>query len=611
MQRQPKEKEEEEKEPLLLSQEPYIQILPVPEMNGQSVTASPSGWNEFCEQHAITTARELARKYLLFVNENPQHEVLAADHFSLHFAALFQQYFRNELKDSCTMNRYHFIPMTKAQDYRETGQKHADNFLGTVGTKTEVDLDDQSDWMLEDCPSGLAKSWSCEELLGSSSSGAARRHFSLDRLRRSWRNLFCRRTPEPPPGGGERPDSVSKSGLARKIFPWALSRDLSSQIRKEGSLKYWMVTEATVDSGTCWQKCRLVLQKEGRSDIVNYVLALFDPPKSSKPKWQTSCLAIQEVRRCTYLEMPENARTFVLKVNTSADIILEAGDEQQLSSWISEIKECLPQGSTGDNVDLTSDSHSGTTTTTVSPTSSSSADSLNQAAMPPSPPDRHLATFPWFHGPISRVKAAQLVQLQGLEGHGVFLIRQSETRRGEYVLTFNFQGRAKHLRLSLTERGQCRVQHLHFSSIVDMLHHFQRWPIPLESGTTCNVQLSSYVMVASSAQGSSSPVPFVPFVRQRQPDFSFFPMNLSHCPRIRLSDNLRRNSSGEQIFHLVPPPEELARSILASSHLAPLPTRVWDNDTQAQTQAPAQAPATAQAQGRGHLRAVSNQYTSV
>lgn len=355
-----------------------------------------------------------------------------------------------------------------------------------------------------------------------------------------------------------------------------------------------------MDSGVRWQRGRLALRRAGGPDSSDRVLELFDPPKSSKPKLQAACSSIQEIRRCTRLEMPDNLYTFVLKVKDRTDIIFEVGDEQQLNSWMAELRECTGQGL--ENTDPETHISSALEPSTFN-SPRGSTDSLNQGASPGGlldpacqKTDHFLSCYPWFHGPISRVKAAQLVQLQGPDAHGVFLVRQSETRRGEYVLTFNFQGIAKHLRLSLTERGQCRVQHLHFPSVMHMLHHFQRSPIPLECGAACDVRLSSYVVVVSQPPGSSNAVLF-PFSLSRWDSELGLPhLSASGCPRGLGPEGLPgRSSPPEQIFHLVPSPEELASSL---RHLEPEPaSRARDSDYEMDSSS------------RSHLRAIDNQYT--
>uniref|UniRef100_UPI0037E7F473 SH2B adapter protein 2 n=1 Tax=Semicossyphus pulcher TaxID=241346 RepID=UPI0037E7F473 len=328
------------------------------------------------------------------------------------------------------------------------------------------------------------------------------------------------------------------------------------EIQREGALRYMVADDTNCMGAAQWQKCRLLLRKTKREEGgEKFLLEFYVPPKSSKPKVSIPLSAIVEVRTTMPLEMPDKDNTFVLKVENGGEYILETIDSLQKNSWVADIQDCIDPGDSGDDIELASCPH-GQASKDCSMVASCSCELLSEGVYraperscptaaehysapsvrcrePPftqhpshmplerflqspeaqssnssaggsegakeSDGDASLAGYPWFHGTLSRVRAAQLVLAGGTRSHGLFVIRQSETRPGEYVLTFNFQGKAKHLRLSVNENGQCHVHHLWFHTVSDMLRHFHAHPIPLESGGSADITLRSYVQVQRSS----------------------------------------------------------------------------------------------------------------
>ncbi|XP_074598936.1 SH2B adapter-like protein Lnk [Brevipalpus obovatus] len=267
-------------------------------------------------------------------------------------------------------------------------------------------------------------------------------------------------------------------------------------ILREGIASY-MCVDTSIDYKHKWEKCRLVLARSHGS----YILQFYSPPKSVKPKCGLVCSLVVEARETTALEMPDHEHTFVLKAESGQEYVVEASNRNDLREWLHVIQTCMQNRDICDL--LTETPNCDSTQKTDNDQNASHPNASNSQENSPSGQQSSnsssdiscfLSLYPWYHGLLSRNDAAQCVLREGPLGHGVFLIRQSETRKGEYVLTFNFHGRAKHLRMAITNEGTCRVQHLWFQSVFDMLDHFRIHPIPLESGGSTDVTLTEYVV---------------------------------------------------------------------------------------------------------------------
>ncbi|XP_026981871.1 SH2B adapter protein 2 isoform X1 [Sagmatias obliquidens] len=492
-------------------------------------------WRQFCELHAQAAAVDFAHKFCRFLRDNPAYDTPdAGASFSRHFAANFLDVFSEEVRRVLVAG-----PAPR----------------GAAEPPDAMEPEPSGTPALKAAPYGHSRS--SEDVSAHAAAKArVRKGFSLrnmslcvvDGVRDMWHR---RSSPEPDaaPRAAE-PPAEPRDKWTRRL---RLSRTLAAKvelldIQREGALRFMVADDAAAGPGGAaqWQKCRLLLRRAVAGE--RFRLEFFVPPKASRPKVSIPLSAIIEVRTTMPLEMPEKDNTFVLKVENGAEYILETIDSLQKHSWVADIQGCVDPGDSEEDADLPCARGSclasrvascscelltdadlprplETTAAVVTAPHSRARDAVGESLVhvpletfletlespggsgsdsnntvedgaepePEAEPELELSDYPWFHGTLSRVKAAQLVLAGGPRSHGLFVIRQSETRPGEYVLTFNFQGKAKHLRLSLNGHGQCHVQHLWFQSVLDMLRHFHTHPIPLESGGSADITLRSYV----------------------------------------------------------------------------------------------------------------------
>uniref|UniRef100_A0A8C6D7I7 SH2B adapter protein 2 n=1 Tax=Moschus moschiferus TaxID=68415 RepID=A0A8C6D7I7_MOSMO len=507
-------------------------------MNGAAPVPVPvpvPDWRQFCELHAQAAAVDFAHKFCRFLRDNPAYDTPdAGASFSRHFAANFLDVFGEEVRR---------VLAAGPPAAMEPGP------AGPPAPKA--------------APCGHSRS--SEDVSAAAAAKArVRKGFSLrnmslcvvDGVRDMWHR---RASPEPDAGPrAAEPPAEPRDKWMRRL---RLSRTLAAKvelldIQREGALRFMVADDAASGPGGAaqWQKCRLLLRRAVAGE--RFRLEFFVPPKASRPKVSIPLSAIIEVRTTMPLEMPEKDNTFVLKVENGAEYILETIDSLQKHSWVADIQGCVDPGDSEEDAEP-SCARGGCLASRVA---SCSCELLTEAVDLPRPPETtaavvtaphsrsqeavgeslvhvpletfletlespggggsnntgeaaepeaqaeaelELSDYPWFHGTLSRIKAAQLVLAGGPRNHGLFVIRQSETRPGEYVLTFNFQGKAKHLRLSLNGHGQCHVQHLWFQSVLDMLRHFHTHPIPLESGGSADITLRSYVRAQGPPPGKT------------------------------------------------------------------------------------------------------------
>ncbi|XP_070574181.1 1-phosphatidylinositol 4,5-bisphosphate phosphodiesterase gamma-1-like isoform X2 [Ptychodera flava] len=88
----------------------------------------------------------------------------------------------------------------------------------------------------------------------------------------------------------------------------------------------------------------------------------------------------------------------------------------------------------------------------------------------------------WFHGKLrdARTTAEQLL-IEYQQGDGTFLVRESDTFKGDFTLSFWARGKVNHCRIkSKQEKGQTKyflIDNLLFDSLYSLITHYRQYPL--------------------------------------------------------------------------------------------------------------------------------------
>ena len=318
---------------------------------------------------------------------------------------------------------------------------------------------------------------------------------------------------------------LSSSSSASSTSSSIKSAKIHVDVTKEGVLSYRFGVNS-------WNKVRLsAIQCAG-----GCMIEWFHPPSTKEP---LVGLFACDIRDVVDLSSPNNGNVFKIQTLKSA-YLFSTEDEGDVTAWTRELNEMRQRqrrvhdgefgvggggGGGGGSVGLCA-------TCSRRLAQEESVEEWRKSADETEEDVYGLDEFPWFHGNLSREKATKYVLIFGGTRNGLFLVRRSFNNRNgngkncanpaaaasavnadadenyDYVLTFNCQGKAKHVRFCIRpEDARCKLQlpagRWH-DSIFDMLEHHRLRPIPLETTSTTRGD-SSHVEDGSSSSSSPSP----------------------------------------------------------------------------------------------------------